>query len=88
MGTGGWECGKKGAGGWRREDVKRESQGGGNWEELSKFCNILLYFTIEMGQRKGNRYTKGWEPGLWPISSVDGDFAANLKIHGGRTNQL
>ena len=39
----GTEPGRKGAGGRRREGGKWESQGGGNWEKLKKFHNILLY---------------------------------------------
>ena len=66
VGTGGWEPGRKGVGGRRREGGKRESQGGRNWEKLRKFCNILLYFVIiiDMGQRGGNHYGKGWEMGV------------------------
>ena len=48
-------------GGRRREGRKQGSQGGGNLDYLRKFCNILLYFAIEMGQNGGNHYEKGWE---------------------------
>ena len=69
MGTGGWTPGRKGAGGRRREGRKRESQGGGNQEKLGKFCNILLYFTIEMGQIGGNHYRKGQKAGVEDMGS-------------------
>ena len=37
-------------------------QSGGNREKLRNVkTNILLYFTIEMGQRGGNHYRKGRE---------------------------
>ena len=47
--------------GERKDGGKRESQIGGKREKLRKFCNILLYFTLEMGQRGGNHCGKGWE---------------------------
>ena len=48
-------------GGRKREVGKRESRGGGNREKLKHFRNILLYFAIKIGQRRGNHYGKGLE---------------------------
>ena len=48
----------------RREGGKRDTQGGRNLDKLRKFCNILLYFTIEIGQRGGNHFGMGQEAGV------------------------
>ncbi len=54
----GREPGKKGSGSRRREDGKRESLGGGNWEKTSKTSQHFFYnyFTMDMGQRGENSY--------------------------------
>ena len=61
VGIGGWESGRKDAGGRRREGDRWDSRGGGKQEKLRK---ILQHFVIEMGQSGGNHYRKGWEAGV------------------------
>ena len=60
VGTGGWEPGRKGAGGGRRDGGKRESKGDRNWEKLRKFLQHFVIFRNRyMGQRGGNHHGKG-----------------------------
>ena len=55
----GGSLGKKGAGGWRREDVKWESQGGGSWEELRKHLQHFVIFHNRNGTKKSELLHKG-----------------------------
>ena len=59
MGTGGWEPGRNGTGGGRREGGKRESQGGGNWEKLRKLLQHFVIFRNRNGTKRREPLRKG-----------------------------
>ena len=78
-GTGGRSLGEKG------REVGGEREGSGilklAWtgRKRVKFCNISLYFGIDMRQRGENGYGKGWEAGVKGTES--GRFRPPVPLH-------